>query len=190
MANGGDPNHVLTGMILQVGGWLKFVFNIISADCMVGNFQGGGSTTNQPLHLLCLVWFVHRVHIHVRVHSGGFQGWCDSCFSQWLFFGIVWSNYSDLTRPHPKWWFSKGNPLISGKSRLVKYYNLARIVIHRFLGGGFKHFLFSPLPGEMIQFDEHIFQMGWFNHQLVLLFYTVITLPKTNMLHHFAIFCP
>ena len=25
-----------------------------------------------------------------------------------------------------KWWFSKGNPLISGKSRLVKYYNLAR----------------------------------------------------------------
>ena len=36
----------------------------------------------------------------------------------------IWSNYSDLTRPHPKWWFSKGNPLISGKSRVVKYYNL------------------------------------------------------------------
>ena len=28
--------------------------------------------------------------------------------------------------PHPKWWFSMGNPFISGKSRLVKYYNLAR----------------------------------------------------------------
>ena len=24
-----------------------------------------------------------------------------------------------------------------------------------------------PLPGEMIQFDENIFQMGWFNHQPV-----------------------
>ena len=24
---------------------------------------------------------------------------------------------------------------------------------------------FSPLVGEMIQFDEHIFQRGWFNHQ-------------------------
>ena len=35
------------------------------------------------------------------------------------------------------------------------------------LGGGFKYFSFSPLLGEMIQFDEHIFQMGWFNHQLV-----------------------
>ena len=30
---------------------------------------------------------------------------------------LIWSNYSDLTRPHPKWWFSKGIPLISGKSR-------------------------------------------------------------------------
>ena len=29
-----------------------------------------------------------------------------------------------------------------------------------YLGGGFKYFLFSPLPGEIIQFDEHIFQMG------------------------------
>ena len=34
--------------------------------------------------------------------------------------------------------------------------------------GGFKYFLFSPrnLVGEIIKFDEHIFQMGWFNHQL------------------------
>ena len=28
-------------------------------------------------------------------------------------------------------------------------------------------FMFTPNLGEMIQFDEHIFQMGWFNHQLV-----------------------
>ena len=28
------------------------------------------------------------------------------------------------------------------------------------LGGGFKYFLFSSLLGEMIQIDEHIFQMG------------------------------
>jgi len=36
------------------------------------------------------------------------------------------------------------------------------------LGGGFKYFLFSALPAEMIQIDEHIFQMGWFNHQPVI----------------------
>ncbi len=29
------------------------------------------------------------------------------------------------------------------------------------IGGGFKHFfIFTPKIGEMIQFDEHIFQMG------------------------------
>ena len=27
-------------------------------------------------------------------------------------------------------------------------------------------FVFIPIPGEMIQFDQHVFQMGWFNHQL------------------------
>ena len=26
--------------------------------------------------------------------------------------------------------------------------------------------IFHPYLGEMIQFDKHIFQMGWFNHQL------------------------
>ena len=44
----------------------------------------------------------------------------------WICLYMIWSNYSDLTRPHPKWWFSEGNPLISGKSGLVKYDNLAR----------------------------------------------------------------
>ena len=28
-----------------------------------------------------------------------------------------------------------------------------------------KYVLFSPLFGEDFPFDEHIFQMGWFNHQ-------------------------
>ena len=33
------------------------------------------------------------------------------------------------------------------------------------LGGGFNNLLFASLFGEMIPFDEHIVQMGWFNHQ-------------------------
>ena len=44
--------------------------------------------------------------------------------------------------------------------------NPDRLIGIKNLGGGFKHFLFSPLLGETIQFDEHIFQMGWVNHQL------------------------
>ena len=31
-----------------------------------------------------------------------------------------------------------------------------------------KYVLFSHLFGEDVQFDQHIFQMGWFNHQLVI----------------------
>ena len=38
----------------------------------------------------------------------------------------------------------------SGKSSLVEYHNW--LVVSN---------IFSPLLGEMIQFDEHIFQMGW-----------------------------
>ncbi len=35
------------------------------------------------------------------------------------------------------------------------------------LCGGFIYcFMFTPMFGEMIQSDEHIFQRGWFNHQL------------------------
>ncbi len=36
----------------------------------------------------------------------------------------IWSNCSDHARPHPKRWLRKGNHLISGKSRLVKYYSI------------------------------------------------------------------
>ena len=35
------------------------------------------------------------------------------------------------------------------------------------LAGGSKYCICSTLLGEMIQFDDHIFQMVWFNHQLV-----------------------
>ena len=35
---------------------------------------------------------------------------------------------TENTSFHPKWLFTKGNRLISGKSRMVKYYNLARMV--------------------------------------------------------------
>ena len=41
---------------------------------------------------------------------------------------------------------------------------------HSFRWWQLKYFLFSPLFGEMIQFDEHIFQMGW-NHPPVIQFH-------------------
>ena len=49
-----------------------------------------------------------------------------------------------------------------GHSGCLGVYIYIHVYIY-ILGGGFKH----PKIGEMIQFDEHIFQMGWFNHQSV-----------------------
>ena len=63
------------------------------------------------------VWYIN-VYLHLVLFSYG----------KYLRNVYIWSNYSDLTRPHPKWCFSKGIPLISGKSRWVKYYNLARYI--------------------------------------------------------------
>ena len=51
------------------------------------------------------------------------------------------------------WWMSAGE---SWSARILA------VFVERYLGGGFKYLLFLPLPGEMIQFDEHmqhIFQM-------------------------------
>ena len=61
---------------------------------------------------------------------------------------------------------SPGHRIGSGKSRILRTYK--RIPsFFSCLGGGFKHLLFSPLPGEKIQFDAiNIFQMGWFDHQI------------------------
>ena len=40
-------------------------------------------------------------------------------------------------------------------------------------------------PGEMIQFDEHIFQMGWFNHQPV---YIQKIFTKSDVVFFFSMF--
>ena len=48
------------------------------------------------------------------------------------------------------------------------------IFIRYYLGGGFKYFfIFTPKIGEDSHIDEHIFQMGWFNHQPVIYIYIV-----------------
>ena len=58
---------------------------------------------------------------------------------------------------------------------------VVQVLVESFLAGGFNYFLCSSLFGEMIQFDEHIFQMGW-NHQLENKWVVFNqTLPKTNI---------
>ena len=39
-------------------------------------------------------------------------------------------------------------------------------------------FYFHPEPWEMIQFDDHVYQMGWFNHKLDNIFPQILSKPS------------
>ena len=58
---------------------------------------------------------------------------------------------------------SYGHPFLFLRHQHVNYVTQQLTKIH-ILGVGFVFFIFTPR--EMIQFDEHIFQLGWFNHQV------------------------
>ena len=94
----------------------------------------------------------------------GFFGWAKQAR-----FTEVWSPGSllqNLHIPMSKYTPGSSNIAVAGKWTPIEDVFPIKHGDIPLLCGGFKHVLFSPLPWEMIQFDEHIFQMGWFNHQL------------------------
>ena len=77
---------------------------------------------------------------------------------------IVRESYPNGQKTSNSGFIISNRPDIRSKTPSPK--KLAGFIKHE-LPGGFKYFfIFTPLLREMIQFDEHIFQMGW-NHQLV-----------------------
>ena len=81
---------------------------------------------------------------------------------------------------------------------LTVYHTLCSIIIYKpLLGGGFKELFVSPLPGEMIQFDEHAyFSDAWSNHHRMILFLEFIEecnyniLLMEEILHHLGCIKP
>ena len=68
-------------------------------------------------------------------------------------------------------------------------WGLRHQVLYRFLGGGKSTFFYvHPDPwGNGIQFDEHVFHMGWFNHHLEILchlFFTALPPVKKGAKNH------
>ena len=51
--------------------------------------------------------------------------------------------------------------------RDVSFLSHQKKITNTDVGGGSNAIIFT-LPGKMIHFDNNIFQMGWFNHQLVI----------------------
>ena len=91
------------------------------------------------------------------------------------FFNIIWDENFSMCIPNelntqPKFRHTKRPCLQKENSPTFKRCHSQRPCY--LVGGGFKHFWFSPLLVEMIQFDYcDIFQMGW-NHQLTRLFWS------------------
>ena len=67
---------------------------------------------------------------------------------------VTWSGHESISPPSGYVWV---NDFLKRKSQRLARWRFQILFI----------FTSTPLPREMIQFDEHIFQMGWFSHHLV-----------------------
>ena len=107
--------------------------------------------------------FLQDSQILFSRYSLDFSNLCNPISSQHFFalepsFPVT----SPLFFPPARWNAENGKR--SGKPNAPSWRKLKPQIVWIWVVG-FKYFLFSALFGEMIQFDEHIFQMGW-NHQL------------------------
>ena len=78
---------------------------------------------------------------------------------------VLWNTANDDKNDSSARWYPQithFNRVFHYKPSILGYHHL-----RKHLGGGNSNIfgIFIPILGEMIQFDEHIFQMGWFNHQ-------------------------
>ena len=69
---------------------------------------------------------------------------------------------------------SSGPPKPKGKAKVQVCNRIFSRLFYSLDGGFIFIIIFTPITGEMIQVDEHIFQKGWFNHQLLFDFWTYL----------------
>ena len=137
----------------------------------------------------------------VSVSEGHFRLWLptSTCLSSWIWlvgggwrwgaqqweevnffwFLVVWRCWAvDFPSPNPPTW-SWSWSLEKLTWKIISKNKNLQILVH--LGGGFKYCLFfTPTPMEMIQFDDHIFQMGW-NHHLDMFFLNSLILGAVSL---------
>ena len=73
------------------------------------------------------IYVLYNYRIHIQLLSLVFRS---QCYAHGMFILSGQFIATENTTKNPKWLFRKGNPLISGKSRMVKHYNLARYYIY------------------------------------------------------------
>ena len=110
-----------------------------------------------------------------RFKMSVFQGFRKISFCQLIPFSVFFLGNS--SSPGHVWrlwsWCGSELPGCGQPNYHVEGWDLEILVPWKLTRWWFQIFFFSPLLGEMIQFDDHIFQMGW-NHQLANMFFLKI----------------
>ena len=138
----------------------------------------------------CVRTMFEGTHFGEKISNlgGWFRGWkkTTKTLSKWLHPGNLINRYSNMMLWKMYLSFTYGVTILG----IYLHFNFLGVRIcspwrwesqrlKSWLGGGNSNiFHFHPVPGEMIQFDDHIFQMGS-NHQLI-----IFTLPETNIWKH------
>ena len=114
--------------------------------------------------------------VYLCAHSGVYVLWVELCYWGWSF---LWIKELKINA----WaggFFCVGSPCMVCEFPFT--YCFSSIFCRR-KWGKTRGVVSSDFCGEMIQFDEHIYQMGWFNHQLAKVrsdFPTLLELPSST----------
>ena len=148
----------------------------ISCAALGSRFKTVKEKTIRDVCLFFCLWVWHTVHIGLFNHLYNYPG-SQKPLKEWplelliinpysntsfwksiqiLVFGLPGYVYTPGNIAPDKWWLEDYFPF--GKGTFFRGYVQLQvdIILYFFniiLGGGFKYFLFSPLPGEMIQVD-------------------------------------
>ena len=134
--------------------------------------------------------YIHDIYIYdIYIYVFKFTKTCEQRFvlvHRWTCWRDFWTivtsmnNFQDSNEV-TRWPISK-EPGMTWMTEQVSEVFGNDVVDDLKVGVRFRCLLFLPLPGDMIQFEEHIFQMSW-NHQLGWLFASIglsILLIKRN----------
>ena len=111
-------------------------------DIFTPRWLFGISSINHSLNVIYVRRMKHKLHVVMRSLSFGLQ-------KKEVRFNSIKSRWCLISN------FHKNGPNAT-----------CSVLINHHLPGDFNFFYFHPYLGEMIQFDEHIFQVAW-NHKLV-----------------------
>ena len=137
--------------------WLKWEARFVEQRCFsVNRTSLWNCWPNENLESI-----LPQIHVIVKVFFGVVPNPLRVCVC-----GLCWPKafQGKKLRAHPRFSFFSAHPRRGFPERIWSNKNWNTVANYLVVSN---IFVFTWILREMIQFDEHIFQIGWFNHQLV-----------------------